>query len=383
MKKLLVIARHRPSVLVAKGEYIPRYYNPGDVFDEVHLLLTNDDQPRHEDLLSAVGRAKLHIHNLPPPDFRFSLGWSAPFIRRWIRDGLELVREIGPDLIRVHNNFLEAHLAQHIKRRLGTPYVVSIHHSEWQFKGTLKTRLLSLAQARFEASSLQQADAAIAVYQSNYEYALSLGANDQRLIYNMVSVEIPLKKDYALSRPPRLITINQQIPQKNPVNILRALAEIDCEYWLVGNGPERENLARLVDSLGIGDKVKMVEGMPNAELTAMLPSFDLHVSHCDVWGVSKTVLEASLAGLPTLINYHPERRIPEFENEWILRCENSAAGYASAIREALDDRSLRESIGQQAYKKAKKLFSPQVAERQLAELYREKMKTFGGGGSPN
>lgn len=378
-----MIARHRPSVLVAKGEYIPRYYNPGDVFDEVHLLLTNDDQPRHEDLLSAVGRAQLYIHNLPPPDFRFSLGWSAPFIRGWIRAGIELVREIGPDLIRVHNNFLEAHLAQQIKRRLGTPYVVSIHHSEWQFKDTLQTRLLSLAQARFEASSLQQADAAIAVYQSNYEYALSLGANDPRLIYNMVSNEIPLKKDYALSNPPRLITINQQIPQKNPANILRAVAEIDCEYWLVGNGPEHKNLARLIEALGIGGKVKMIKGMPNAELTAMLPSFDLHVSHCDVWGVSKTVLEASLAGLPTLINYHPKRKIPEFEDEWILRCQNSAAGYASAIQEALSDPSLRESIGQQAYKKASNDFAPQLMEQQLAGLYREKMKADNMGGFPN
>ncbi len=371
-KKLVVIARHRPSVLLAKGEYIPRYYNPSDVFDEVHLLLTNHDQPDIEMLQPSVGRAKLFIHNLPPPDFRYSLGWSAPFIRTWIQSGIQLMRQIKPNLIRVHNNFLEAHLAQRIKGVLGIPYVVSIHHSDWQFKDTWQKKLLSLAQVRFEASSMQRADAVIAVYESNYVYVQDLGGNDPHLIYNMVSDQITLKRSYKLSTPPRLITINQQIKQKNPENILRAIAEIECEYWVVGNGPEHESLVALAEELGLGEKVHFYTGIPNQELTGMLPTFDLHISHCDVWGMSKTVVEASLAGLPTLINAHPIKPIPEYNDDWIVRCANTPESYKASILSLLKNQNARKNLGQNAHFHAKQIFDPIVMEHRLANLYRDK-----------
>ena len=373
-KKLLVIARHRPSVLLAKGEYIPRYYNPGNVFEEVHLLLTNRDQPSLEQLQAAAGQARLFVHNLPRPDFFATLGWRPWLIEGWVDEAIRIVGGIQPNLIRVHNNFQEGYLGQRIKAALGVPYLVSIHHSDWQFKETLQEKLLGWLLAKYERESLRHADGVIAVYESNYEYAQDMQSGDPCLIYNVVSDQIPLKNDYALSTPPKLITINQQIPQKSPANILRAIADVECEYWVVGNGPEHQRLLDLAAELGVREKVKFSTGIPNAELIAMLPDFDLHVSHCDVWGISKTVIEASLAGLPTLINYHPERPIPEYSDEWIFRCANTPEGYRDKLLKLLADPPARERIGSSAHAHAMKAFNPQVMEEKLADLYREKMR---------
>lgn len=372
-KKLIVITRHRPTVLLAKGEYIARYYNPGNVFGEVHLLLTNQDMPEAEQLQFTAGKAKLFIHNLPRPDFRKTLGWRPYLIRKWIKAGIDLVRDIDPDLIRVHNNFLEGYLGMKIKRKLDVPYLVSIHHSEWQFKNTLQNKILGWLLAKYERGSLEEAAGVIAVYLSNFEYAKMLKGGDPRLIYNVVSDEIPVKKHYGISKPPKIITINQQKKQKNPSNILRAIVDIDCEYWIVGNGPDHQQLLDLAESLGVMDKVKFSTGIPNNELTKMLPSFDLHVSHCDVWGMSKTVVESSLAALPTLINYHPSRPIPEYSDEWLFRCENSPEGYRSKLIEVLGNEPLRKKKGQAAHNQASEHFNPREMEKKLSKLYQEKM----------
>ena len=65
MSTLLVIIPDALSGLVNKGEITPRYYNPGNLFDEVHILMTNDDQVKPEDMQRTVGEARLYLHNLP------------------------------------------------------------------------------------------------------------------------------------------------------------------------------------------------------------------------------------------------------------------------------------------------------------------------------
>lgn len=373
-KKLLIIARHRPSVLIEKGEYIARYYNPGDVFDEIHLLLTNGDRLDTNQFAEAAGRATLFVHNLPRPDILRTLGWQKLLIRGWVKEGIRLAGEINPALIRVHNNFIEGYLAQKIKRSLGIPYLVSLHHSEWQFKDTLQERIFGLIWNKFEHAPLREADGTIGVYASNYEYAQMLGASNPQLIYNVVSDRIPKKTSYKFSKPPRLITINQQIKSKNPENILRAVQKIDCEYLVVGNGPYHKQLVALAKELGIENRVTFSTGIPNLELTAQLKDFDLHVSHCDVWGMPKSVMEASLAGLPTLINYHPQRPIQEYDETWLLRCANTPEAYCEAIQSLLMDKKLRERYGQAAQKFAKEHFDPVEMEARLATLYRETMR---------
>jgi hypothetical protein len=65
VKRLLVIVPDRLSDIAGKGEVQPAYYNPGELFDEVHILMTNDDRPPIEPLQYMVGRAKLFVHNSP------------------------------------------------------------------------------------------------------------------------------------------------------------------------------------------------------------------------------------------------------------------------------------------------------------------------------
>jgi hypothetical protein len=58
-ERLLVIIPDRLSVVTE------RYYKPGNLFPEVHILMTNEDRPDPATVQPMVGDAVLHLHNMP------------------------------------------------------------------------------------------------------------------------------------------------------------------------------------------------------------------------------------------------------------------------------------------------------------------------------
>ena len=62
---LFVIIPDKLNELINKGEITDRYYNPGNLYRNVHLILTNNDKPEKSLLNKTVGDAKLFIHNIP------------------------------------------------------------------------------------------------------------------------------------------------------------------------------------------------------------------------------------------------------------------------------------------------------------------------------
>ena len=372
MDKLLIIIPDRLSDLIRKGEITARYYNPGQLFSEVHILMTNDDRPDVAALQKTVGGARLILHNLPSPKIRNTLGWQEPLIRPWIEQGVEIARQISPSLVRTHNNFLEGYLASEIKQQLGVPFATSLH-GVWDRDGliTPRDKFVKLFRQRFERISMQNADAVIAVYEPIIRYAQEYGAKNIHLVYNIVSGQIEKKQGSQLSSPPRLITINRQVREKNPENIIRAIRDIECEYVIVGDGPYHEHLQEVARESGCADKVRFIKALPNEQICSMLKDFDLMVSHVDYWGMSKTVIEASLAGIPTVINHHPIMPIPEYQGGWLCMCQNTPEGYRSAIQSLLSDDGARTRLAQTAYQHARSYFDPQVMEDKVVSIYKQ------------
>lgn len=372
----MVIVPDRLSDLIRKGEVTPRYYNPGELFREVHIVMLNDDRPDPRAIQPMVGRATLHLHNLIGSRRFFfvrTLGWQPILLGPLLRHAVELARRVRPQLIRTHNNFLEGVVAQRIKRALAVPYVVSLH-GVWDVddRTTVMARISAAFRRKLELKTLADADAVIAVYAPIVRYAHAFGARRVELIYNIVAGrEISRKTHYALGGRPRLITVNRQVAEKNPINIIRAVARLDCTYAVIGDGPLHGTLKSLAAELGCADRIEFITSMPNAELCASLGEFDLMVSHCDYWGMSKTIIEGALAGLPIVINRHPQTDIAEYDGGWLVECENTTEGYQAAIAGLLADAERRQALGELAYHTARTRFDPETMEQRTAALYRE------------
>lgn len=74
----------------------------------------------------------------------------------------------------------------------------------------------------------------------------------------------------------------------------------NAEYAIIGDGPEKNNLKKLISNLGLESRVKIINNIPRKELLCKLPEYDvlLHPSFHESGGL--VCIEAMAAGLPVI-----------------------------------------------------------------------------------
>lgn len=378
----MVIVPDRLSDFARKGELTERYYNPGNLFDHVHIVMTNDDSPDPEPLQRLAGRAQLHLHRVPlgTSFFLKTLGWRPSLVRRALRDvTLDLISSARPQLIRCHGAHLNASIALVAKREAAIPYIVSLHNhpraDRRYSRLSAKERILGPFAKQLHQQALRNADAVCAVYESLMEYLADMGVARRNLAYNVVAPDnsLRVKTDYTLKDPVQLVSVSRQIPGKNPENIIRAMTHIhEAHLTLIGYGILHSDLKKLVDELGLNERVAFKKSMPNNVLCASLREYDVVVAHNDLYGIPKTLIESFLAGMPTIVNRPGGgQTVKELSPDICLLVDNSEAGYRDALRRMLADPVLRERLGRSGRTEAIKLWDPSATEARYASIYRE------------
>ncbi len=383
MNRLLVIVPDRISEILAKGEYQPCYYNPGEVFVEVHILMTNDDRPSLADLQRTVGSASLFVHNYPDNLNLVSCrpAWLRNIrLRKWAKGGVDIARSIKPDLIRCHGSDWNTYLASRIKAELGIPYVASLHINPDinSVRRIVKPHLTSEEQ-RFNAfyeyverSGLWNADLVMPVYRPIVPYLERLGVERVEVCYNVLNNKhLRVKSDYGLHSPARIIYVGRLFEDKNPHNIMRALVRLPgVVFTIVGDGPIRPRLEQLAVDLCIADRVVFRPAVANDELCELLVEQDIFAVHTEYWEISKSVLEALLTGLPIVINRRLGEPVPELEGDFVRMVENTEEAYFKALHQLLTDHVGRAALGQRALAHALANWHPTITEARYAAIYR-------------
>ena len=382
MKKLLVIVPDRISQILQKGEYQPDYYNPGRLFDEVHILMTNDDRPDANQLQRTVGNARLFVHNHPETSELIVRRWSwfgHRGLRVWADRGVEIARRIRPELIRCHGADWNAYLASRIKRTLGIPYVVSLHinpdvnpprrfvHSQLDDSERRHNQFFEY----LEREGLRNADLVMPVYQPIVPYLRRMGVTRFQVCYNILNRGfLTPKADYRLGSPVRIVCVGRLFDKKDPTNIIRAVAQIPgVELTVIGDGPKRHDLEALVRHLGATDQILFEPAVPNDDLCRRLPRYDIFAVHTEYWEINKSVLEALLTGLPVIVNRRNGPPVPELEGDFVLKVENTVEGYRSAIQRLIADHDFRASLGRLAQCHARERWSPERTEAEVVTVY--------------
>lgn len=124
----------------------------------------------------------------------------------------------------------------------------------------------------------------------------------------------------------RLLTVARLVEKKGIEYAVRAVANVlkeypHIEYKIAGDGPLRSELDRLVDSLQVGDKVKILGWRPQEEIIELskgahiflAPSVDSQDG--DQEGIPVVLMEALAQGLPVLSTYHSG--IPELVQDGV------------------------------------------------------------------
>jgi L-malate glycosyltransferase len=190
-------------------------------------------------------------------------------------------------------------------------------------------------------------------------------ANRIEVIYNGVSSPPPIDKDRRellrrqLGLKPEdfvIGTVGRLDPIKNIPLLVKALADVhhsntSIKGLLVGDGPERQQLQKIVVSLNIEEDIVFAGYRKDA--TDVLQCLDLFVLCSFSEGTSMALLEAMAAGIPAIVTDvggNPEL-ISNNVNGWVIPTD-SPADLIRAIYEALNNKVLTANMvknGQQRF----------------------------------
>ncbi len=149
-----------------------------------------------------------------------------------------------------------------------------------------------------------------------------------------------------------LLCVGELLPNKNQAMAIRMLDIVrktfpDALLLLAGNGPQRENLERLTEELGLQEHVRFLGYC--TELEIWQQAADILVSCSKREGLPLNIVEAMLSGNPVVATQnrgHRELVQPE-ENGYLVDVNDTEA-MAQAVRSLLEDDEKRRKMGANA-----------------------------------
>jgi glycosyltransferase involved in cell wall biosynthesis len=149
----------------------------------------------------------------------------------------------------------------------------------------------------------------------------------------------------------------------------------NSEYWIIGDGPQQQQLKALAVSLGIQDRVRFLGRLPRDEVFARLADCDVlvHPSLHDSGGW--VCLEAMAAGRPVLcLDIAGPREIVTEETGFKVRAytpEEAVAELSDKMYALAVDPDLRLRMAQASRQRVAEHFSWDVKCKQYARVYDE------------
>lgn len=266
------------------------------------------------------------------------------------------LRKLNPDLIHGHGNKAAAILAS-LKPWIKSPCIATVHN--------VKRRV-----DMFEAM-----EGVIGVSAGVVE-----GVNHARkkIIYNGVDIfdgqPIPkevLINEWQLQPEKKLcVAVGRLVPAKAYDLLIPAWKDIEHNLAIVGEGPERKKLEKLINENNLGHKIKLV-GF-RSDILAILPSADLLTISSHREGFSLVLIETLLAETPVVSTKVAGSReiLPQ---PYLCETEDMQT-FTANVKSALEDEKSLLNAYQPVFAMAKTRLTTQAMLRETKNYYREIME---------
>ncbi len=189
----------------------------------------------------------------------------------------------------------------------------------------------------------------------------------------------------AANEPLRLLTVGRLVAKKGVEYGVRAVAglgkngnAVDCRYDIVGDGPERPALEKLVAQLNLCDRVTFHGALPHGQVMRWMEKSHVLLAPSvtppdgDMEGIPTTVMEAMASGMPVVASRHSG--IPELvkdQETGFLVDERDFEGIAAAVRTLAANRELWPELGRAGRQLVEREFNQTVQSVRLMSLYEE------------
>ncbi|NJF24671.1 glycosyltransferase family 4 protein [Thermococcus sp. Bubb.Bath] len=342
---------------------------------EVHVITRFGDHP-DEKLPYQVHRFKGRI---TMNSFHVSIGTGA------LKRINELYKKEGFDITHGHSIYSPmavgvANLSAGIR---GVPSVITNH-------SLLGNSILNPAYIALLRLSLHKVTSFIAVSEAVKSDMLSiLGRNlKNREIYvipNGIDTDFWKPQEdkegwkEALGLKGMVVTTTSRLTKRKRIHVIPKVAKrIKEEYGenvtflIIGDGPERSNIERLIREYNVGDIVKLLGRQPREKIKEYLGASDVYLSPTVYEAFGIAVLEALACGVPVVANNHGGiGEIVEHGRTGLL--SQNDQGLIQNLVALIDDENMREEMGKNARKGVEDRFSWEAVVPRVLEVYERTM----------
>lgn len=329
----------------------------GQVAEAFYILDQSEDTGRLQQLAADLG-VTMHVAHE-----------SSPVSLKTVRRLGEVLQKGRYDIVHTHE--YKSNALAHLLRRRQDYRVVATAH------GYNRTTLREFFYYRLEQWIFRRISAIIAPTRDMADFLTRRGipAHKIHIIHNGIEIAGRQRPEHVPSTGPvRLLYLGRLSPEKDPVNLLEAMARLrkrglDVQATLAGDGPERQAVEDRCRQLGLEDFVRLPGFV--ADVVPLLAQADILVNPSQTECMPNSVLEAMWAGVPVCATEVGGL------NEMI---RNGVDGLLCPARdpEALADKiamlagnaSLRRQMADSANGRVTSLFSFQRRMERVLDLYR-------------
>lgn len=372
MKKLCVFPNDPLKSYVEKGEIKQRYLNPGDFFDEIHVISFIDKDIDENKVRLMVGNAKLKIH----PIGKIGIKQRKDHLNK-ITD---LVKSINPDVIRAYNSRLEGWFAANCAKKLNIPFFLSIHtQMDQNRKIAKKTNLKKYFKLKFlekfiEPFVIQQANKITVVYRIIEPYIIKNGGKNFELLYNKINLsQFANGKKIDELQTPLVLSVGNLTKEKNHECIIKAMKNLDAYCLIIGKGDNFKKLQKMIIDEKLENKIQIINSVAHNEIQNYYKSASVFALAYDpeLEGLPMPVMEAMASGLPIVIPFEKEGFNEGLEN-CVVFSERNSTEFHKNIKKILDNQKLSDELSINSMNKAKD-FDQEMIEKRESEIYTELM----------
>lgn len=196
----------------------------------------------------------LRILSLRREAFRADLRAMGGYVLAGLWAGYRLIKRWQPDIIHVHFAVPAGALAWALSKLTGLPYVMTAHLGDVPGGVPEKTGGWFKWILPFTRPIWRDAKRVVAVSEFTRQLALKHYQREIEVIPNGVDIDRMRPAGIRVQEPPRIVFAGRFMEQKNPLQIVRTLAELRDVPWqcvMLGDGPLMPDVKQVIAKHGL------------------------------------------------------------------------------------------------------------------------------------
>jgi len=312
--------------------FIERLVKEGNTVE----IVSNCDDYELNEIYNELG---CKVHNIPFSRSPINAGNIKAYkmLKKIVNDG-------NYDIVHCHTPIAAAatRLACRKVRKKGTKVFYTAHGFHFYKGAPLKMKLMFYPVQKFCA---KYTDTLITINQEDFElakrkfnvkkvaYVAGVGIDTAKFREADVN-KVELCSEFGIPTDAKiLLSVGELNSNKNHSTVIKALSQIDCSnlhYVIAGDGPLKEQLAKIALENGVEDRVHLLGQRTDVEKIYKLADLYIHPSFRE--GLPVAVMEAMASGLPCIVsNIRGSRDLIIDGKGGIVVKNNNSEEYKNAI----------------------------------------------------